>query len=126
MTGVQTCALPIYYNNKYAFYSSLSNNAYSFSNSSDISNLIVKMYNDKQNGLKSDPNWVAKHPDWNKALLIPVSELKASSSSSSYYSTSTSTVIGLVNEMGLTSTRLVKGTKENPIKIKVIYAKFND
>ena len=114
------------YNNKYAFYSSLNKNAYSFANSSDISNLIVKMYNDKQNGLKSDPNWVAKHPDWNKALLIPVSELKASSASSSYNSTSTSTVIGLVNEMGLTSTRLVKGTKENPIKIKVIYAKFND
>lgn len=159
------------YNNKYAFYSSLSNNAYSFSNSSDISNLIVKMYNDKINGLTAErdslleiastqeiakinsekstwsvlsiekqisylrplinrqseiTDWLIMHPDWNKALLIPVSELKASSSSSSYYSTSTSTVIGLVNEMGLTSTRLVKGTKENPIKIKVIYAKFND
>ena len=114
------------YNNKYAFYSSLSKNAYSFSSSSDISNLIVKMYNDKKNGLRSDPDWVAKHPNWNKALLIPVSELKASSASSTTYSSMTSSVIGLVNEMGLTSTRLIRGTKENPIKINVIYAKFND
>lgn len=114
------------YNNRYAFYTSLSKNAYSFSSSSDISNMIVKMYNDKQKGLKSDPDWVSKHPNWNKALLIPVSELKATSSSSTTYSGTTSTVIGLVNEMGLTSTRLVRGTKESPIKLNVIYARFND
>ena len=107
------------YNNKYAFYTSLSKNAYSFSSSSDINNLIVKMYNDRRDGLKNDPNWVEKHPNWNKALLLPVGELSISTSSSS------STTIGLLHEMGLTSTRMKRGTQTDPIKLKVIYANFN-
>ena len=108
------------YNNKYAFYSVLSKNAYSFTGSNDINNLIVKMYNDRQAGLKSDPNWVEKHPDWNKALLIPVSDYSITTSSSS-----ASTSIALVNEMGVTTTRMKRGTPEDPIKMRVIYAKFN-
>ena len=108
------------YNNKYAFYTTLSKNAYSFSGSSDINNLIVKMYNDRRDGLKNDPNWVEKHPNWNKALLLPVSELSISTSSS------TSSTIGLIHEMGLTTTRMKRGTKADPIKLKVIYANFNN
>lgn len=110
------------YNNKYAFYTSLSKNAYSFSNGSDINNLIVKMYNDRLEGLKRDPDWVAKHPNWNKALLIPVGELTTLSSTSS----TGSTPIALVNEMGLTTTRLKRGTPTDPIKLRVIYARFNN
>ena len=78
------------------------------------------MYNDRQAGLKSDPNWVEKHPDWNKALLIPVSDYSITTSSSS-----ASTSIALVNEMGVTTTRMKRGTPEDPIKMRVIYAKFN-
>ena len=110
------------YNNLYAFYTTLSKNAYSFSSSSDISNLVVRMYNAKQNGLKSDPQWVENHPNWNKALLVPVSPITIATSTT----TSTATPISLGHEMGLTSTRLVRGTADNPIKINVIYAKFND
>lgn len=109
------------YNNKYAFYTSLSKNAYSFSNSSDINNLIVKMYNDRIEGLKHDPNWVEKHPDWNKALLVPVSEITINNSTSA-----SSTPIALTNEMGLTTTRMKRGTSQSPIKLRVIYAKFNN
>ena len=109
------------YNNKYAFYTSLSKNAYSYSSSSDINNLIVKMYNDRLNGLKRDPEWVAKHPNWNKALLVPVGEITTVSTVSS----STTTPIALVHDMGLTTTRLKRGTPESPIKLSVIYAKFN-
>ena len=108
------------YNNKYAFYATLSENAYSFSGSSDINNLIVKMYNERQEGLKSDPNWVEHHPNWNKALLVPVSEVTISTNST------TSTSIGLAHEMGLTTTRLKRGTATNPIKLRVIYAKFKN
>ena len=107
------------YNNKYAYYTTLNKNAYSFSNSNDINNLIVKMYNDRQAGEKNDPNWLEKHPNWNKALLIPVSELTTSSSSGS-------TIVALVNEMGLTTTRLKRGTPQDPIKMRVIYARFNN
>ena len=110
------------YNNKYAFYTTLSKNAYSFSSSSDINNLIVKMYNDRIEGQKHDPDWVAKHPNWNKALLVPVGELTTLSSTS----TTGSTPIALVNEMGLTTTRLKRGTPQDPIKIRVIYARFNN
>ena len=116
------------YNNRYAFYTSLSKNAYSFSGSSDISNLIVKMYNAKKEGLKKDPDWVAHHPDWNKAMLIPVYPITATTTTSTSLTTSTSSTapVLIANEMGLTSTRLVRGTKENPIKIRVVFAKFDD
>ena len=77
------------------------------------------MYNDRQAGEKNDPNWLEKHPNWNKALLIPVSELTTSSSSGS-------TTVALVNEMGLTTTRLKRGTPQDPIKMRVIYARFNN
>ena len=110
------------YNNKYAFYTSLSKNAYSFLSSSDINNLIVKMYNDRKAGLKQDPNWVEKHPDWNKALLMPVGEIKPATSSSS----ANATPIALIHEMGLTTTRIKRGTLSDPIKLRVIYAHFNN
>ena len=110
------------YNNKYAFYTTLAKNAYSFSSSSDIGNLITKMYNDRQEGLKRDPDWVSKHPDWNKALLLPVREITALSSTSS----TGTTTIALAQEMSLSSTRLKRGTPQDPIKLRVIYAKFNN
>jgi hypothetical protein len=118
------------YNNIYAYEEILSNNAYTFDN---ISNLITRMHNEKVKGLKDDPNWTANHPNWNKALLVPIDEVSIMSTSSynySYYysssTTATSTPIALKNLMGLTSTRLVKGTASNPIKMEVIYAKFKD
>ena len=109
------------YNNKYAFYTTLSKNAYSFSSSSDINNLIVKMYNDRRDGLKNDPAWVEHHPNWNKALLVPVGILTSSTSTST-----NATPTGIVHEMGLTTTRLKRGTTADPIKLRVVYAKFNN
>jgi hypothetical protein len=108
------------YNNSYAYNGTLSKNAYSYSN---ISNLVTRMYNNKVKGMKSDPNWTAKHPNWNKALLVPVEEVTVTSSS---YGSTTSSTIALKNKMGLSSTRLKKGSSASPINIEVIYAKFND
>ena len=73
--------------------------------------------------MKSDPNWVEKHPDWNKAVLVPIEEVTVTSSS---YYTSTSSTIALKNKMGLSSTRLIRGTAASPIKMEVIYAKFKE
>ena len=81
------------------------------------------MYQAKTNGLKSDPNWVAKHPDWNKVVLVPVSTTVKYSSD--YYGNTTSTVSAVGNQLGLSSTKLVGGPN-SPIEVKVIYAKFND
>lgn len=44
-------------------------NAYTFSN---ISHLISSIRKELINGEKSDPNWKAKHPNWNKVVLIPI------------------------------------------------------
>ena len=106
------------YDNKIAYLSSLStSNIYSYSN---IGNLITRMKMNKENGLKSDPNWVANHPDWNKAVLVPVSV------STSASTTSTSSTINAVsNQMSLASTKLIGGSNA-PIEVKVIYAKFDD
>ena len=112
------------FNNLFAYQVTLDKNAYTFNN---ISNLITRMHKAKESGLKSDPNWVAKHPNWNKALLVPVEIISIKSSSSTIYGTSTSeTPIATENKLGLTSTRLVKGSAENPIKLEVIYGKFKD
>jgi len=106
------------YDNKIAYLASLTTtNNYSYSN---IGNLITLMKKNKENGLKSDPNWVAKHPDWNKAVLVPVSVSYSASTTSSG-----NTINAVSNQMSLASTKLVGG-KNAPIEIKVIYAKFDD
>ena len=111
-------------NNLFAYQVSLDKNAYTFSN---ISNLITRMHQAKEKGLKNDPNWTAHHPNWNKAMLVPVEIVTIKSSSSTIYGTqSYETPIATENKLGLTSTRLVKGTADQPIKIQVIYAKFNN
>ena len=112
------------FNNIYAYQVTLDKNAYTFNN---ISNLITRMHKAKENGMKNDPNWVAKHPNWNKALLVPVEITSIKYTSSTYYGTSTSeTPISTENKLGLTSTRLVRGTADKPIQIQVIYGKFKD
>ena len=104
------------YDNKIAFIASLGTaNTYSYTN---MGNLITLMKQNKENGLKSDPNWVSAHPDWNKAVLVPVTVTTSSS-------TTNSTISSVSNQMSLASTKLVGGSQK-PIEVKVIYAKFND
>lgn len=91
-------------------------NGYTFSN---IGNLITNM--DKKRGTSAD---------WNKVVLIPVTITTTTQDSYS--------VVSAVNhDMSLASTRLVKGTAstktdasgnklDSPIKIKVIYSKFQE
>ena len=107
-----------------AFGADLYSNSYSFSN---IGNLINLMYLNKFVGELADPEWLQKHPNWNKALLVPVEITSIKYTSSTYYGTSTSeTPISTENKLGLTSTRLVRGTADKPIQIQVIYGKFKD
>ena len=92
---------------------SSSANSYTFGN---IGGLITAMYTAKTEGLRKDPQWVEKHPNWNKAMLVPVT----TTSTTVNYST---IITGVANDMKLTSTRLVGG--DTPILINVIYSKFN-
>ena len=88
-------------------------NSYIFNN---IGALISAMHYAKTEGMKKDPNWVSNHPNWNKVLLVPVTTTVTSYSSSTY-------LTNVCNDMSLTSTRL-QGGKDTPIKIHVIYSKF--
>ena len=107
------------YDNTTSYITSLSENAYSFGN---ISNIITLMAKQKANGLKNDPQWVEKHPNWNKVLLVPVNAI-TSQSTDAYGYTTTSTIASIANQMGLTSTKLVGGIGTK-IELKIIYGKF--
>ena len=78
-------------------------NSYVFYN---ISNLITHMYNNK-----------GKSENWNKVVLIPVTITTSTRDQQQV-------VTKINHDMTLTSTRLLRGTADNPIKIKVIYSKF--
>lgn len=99
-----------------SFLASLSSNAYTFSN---IGNMITLMARKKSEGLLSDPNWTANHPNWNKVMLVPVA---ATTTSDNY---GNKTVSSVINEMGLVSTKLVGG-EHKPIEMRVIYARFKE
>jgi hypothetical protein len=85
-------------------------NTYTFNN---IAGLISSMYKNKATG---DPNW-------NKAVIIPVSISTTTSSSN------TTIISKVVHDMSLTSTKLVKGTSFDktisPITINIIYSRFD-
>lgn len=96
-----------------ATYSS-STNQYTFNN---ISGMITYMADIKEKGLAENSNWLNEHPDWNRVVVIPVSVTTNSSSQ----------IVKIVHDMSLTSTKLVGGSENpyEPIKINVIYSKFN-
>lgn len=58
--------------------------------------------------------WTLQNPDWNKCCVVPV-EVSTN--------TSTNAVTSVKHELDLTSAKLVKGTKENPIRIQVYYTR---
>ena len=102
------------------YLSSSGNNAaneYTFSN---ISSLIRSMSEAKQSGMATDSDWMAKHPDWNKVLLVPI-QLKTETSSAS------TTVSTVEHCMSVASTKLVGGSNNpySPINIEIVYGKFN-
>ncbi len=89
-------------------------NTYTFNN---LSSLITYLWNQRTQGMKEDPQWEAKHPDWNKSVLIPVTVTLFTNSTS---------VTSVRHDMSLTSTRLVGGQNNphDPIQVSIVYAKF--
>lgn len=92
---------------------SKSANKYAFNNVGGIINAMNKA---RTEGLKSDPQWEAHHPNWNKVMLVPVSTTTVTYNN-------TTRIVGIHNDMSLTSTRLVGGN--TPIAINVIYSRFD-
>ena len=94
-------------------------NSYNFSN---ISRLISYCHNEKLAGMKAqnmtEAEWEAAHPEWNHVVLVPVT---AASTTDSYGYT---TQVSVNQDLSLCSTKLVRGTAANPIKMQVIYSRF--
>ena len=109
------------YDYRSSFVSSLNKNTYSFTN---MGNIVTLMFRDMFVGSLLDPDWEKKHPDWNKVVLVPVTTILSAAQKTNTAGAATATVNGICNNLALTSTKLVGGN--TPIKVNVIYAKFND
>lgn len=81
-------------------------NTYTFNN---VSELVVQMMENKNNGVASE--------DWNKAVIIPVTTTSNSSGS----------IVKIVHDMSLSQTKLVGGedNQKDDILVTVIYSKFS-
>ncbi len=94
-------------------------NSYSFDN---ISQLIAYCQNEKTAGMKAsgmtEEAWEAAHPDWNHVVLVPISV------STNTDSNGNSSQVSINQDLGLCSTKLVRGTAAKPLKIHIIYSRF--
>jgi hypothetical protein len=94
-------------------------NSYSFEN---LSRLISFCQHEKQADMKAsgmtEEAWEAAHPDWNHVVIVPVTVATALDN---YGNTAQ---VSVNHDMSLCSTKLVRGTKANPIKMQVIYSRF--
>ncbi len=119
------------YDNLTSYYTAFDSktNTYSFNN---IAQLVQRCINEKVEGEKSDPNWVAKHPDWNKVVLIPISVTREQQSNSSYssmyayyyggYQQREAQIIQVQNNLDLSSVRLVGG--KDKLRMQILYTTF--
>ena len=89
-------------------------NRYEYSN---IARLVVHCYNERLNWLqenadKTEADYEAAHPDWNKVVLVPVTTVTDSNKN----------IVNFRHDLSLNSTRLVGGNDK--IEIKVISSSF--
>lgn len=101
-----------YANFNYISSSYSATNTYNFTS---IIPLVKHMWKKYQDGISTNPNWESENPNWNKVLLVPITYSSGSSTSAEH-------------DMSLSSTKLVKGTKntDSPVKIQIIYARSNN
>lgn len=127
----ETNSLPDDITSYYVTHNATESNKYVFNN---IANLITTTIREKRQA-QSDAggSWDAeKEAKWvedNKLLLIPI-VVDTYTTSDSYYSSGTTTVVGISHELKPTYARLVGGTAKtggklnNPIEMEITYTKF--
>ncbi|MCE2615621.1 MAG: DUF4270 domain-containing protein [Phocaeicola sp.] len=101
-------------------------NSYDFKN---IAQLVQRCINAKITGEKSDPNWTAKNPDWNKVVLIPISTVEVvESNNNSYYSyyyrssSPKATIVAVENNLNMNGVKLVGG--KDKLTMQVLYTTY--
>lgn len=110
---------------------SSSDNAYTFSNIARLVT-ICKNQRDQDAGVLSTDTeaereakyarWEQDNPDWNKFYVVPVKAEYTTITTG--VGTSSQKLLRVRNEMGLYSTRLIRGDENGKIQISVIYSKF--
>ena len=94
-------------------------NCYTFGN---ISRLISYCRHEKMAGMKAsgmtEEQWEAAHPDWNRVVLVPVTIATTADNQGD------GVEVSVNQDLSLCSTKLVRGTAANPIKMQVIYSRF--
>ena len=91
-----------------------SNNSYTFYN---IAPLITECINERKKGIEDDPSWEEKNPDWNKVVIIPITEETIGSKANG-----TEQVVGLSNSLKMESARL----KNKDLKMQIFYTTFSN
>lgn len=94
-------------------------NCYSFDN---LSRLVSYIQNEKIASMNASDmtkeEWEAANPDWNHVVLVPVT-IATAVDGNGY-----TTQVSVNQDLSLCSTKLVRGTAANPIKMQVIYSRF--
>lgn len=94
-------------------------NCYTFAN---LARLISYIRQEKEAGMKAEglsaEEWEKKNPDWNKVIIVPV---VVSSTTDSYGNTKQ---VSVNQDLSLSSVKLRRGTKANPIDMQVIYSRY--
>lgn len=111
-------------------------NAYTFNDISDLITWMKEQRNigagvteadDEQTRQQKWESWEASHPDWNKAVLLPVSTESQTTSNS--YGTSSTVIYSVNNMFGLSSVRLEGGAGfapgQGPVELSVIYSHYS-
>ncbi len=76
---------------------------------------VLKIENPTEEQVQTETyEWTKRNPDWNKCCVVPVSITTIAS---------TGEITSVTHELSLTSARLVRGTKDNPIRIQVYYTR---
>ena len=111
-------------------HNNVATNQYTFNN---IARLVTTCINEKQkakqeardaagstwNEAQWEADWTAENPDWDKVLLIPVSITYDSTSS-------TSSMIGIQNDLKPGYAKLKGGPEGETLQLEVTYTKFNN
>ena len=91
-------------------------NTYCFDN---IGSIVTQLAEKKKQGLQHDSQWVQKHPNWNKLVVIPVTATYVKTTSASTGQT-ISVLYRVRHDMSLSSTRLLR----KGMKISLVYSRI--
>ncbi|MBP5360043.1 MAG: DUF4270 domain-containing protein, partial [Bacteroidaceae bacterium] len=103
---------------------SAANNSYTFSNIANLVSYLNRLRNKGAGVSNSDSEstrrakieaWEAKHPDWNKMVLLPVTT----------NSNSSGNIIDVANDLSMASVKLVGGL-DRKLQISVVYSSFSE